>query len=139
MLIQKKKIPYGFVMDELASLEPTIRPMFGCHALYIGPKIVVILRNRPDHAYDNGVWIATTIEHHESLKKDFLSMRTIELFGSDVSSWQNIPADSDYFESEVLKLCRFINLGDERIGKVPKPKKKKLKNKIKTANDDSKL
>jgi hypothetical protein len=121
----KSKIPFEFVLDELAKLEPLVKHMFGCHALYLGTKIIVILRNRPDHALDNGVWIATTPEHHGSLKRDFPSMRSIELFGSPVSAWQNIPADSDDFEPAVLKLCKFIALGDERIGKIPKAKNKK--------------
>ena len=117
-----KSIPFNFVLDELYRLDPFVRPMFGCHAIYIGPKMVMILRRKDD--VDSGVWISTSREHHASLKKDFPSMRPIEIFGGK-GNWQLLPEDADDFESSVLKACSFIIMGDERIGKIPKPKKKK--------------
>ncbi len=99
--------------------------MFGCHAIYHGEKIVLITRNKPEHAYDNGVWLATTPEHHDSLKSEFPSLRSINLFGSKETAWQNIPAEADDFEEAVLKACALICKGDKRIGKIPKAKKRK--------------
>jgi hypothetical protein len=122
----KRKLPYAFVLEELAHLQPNTRPMFGCTAIYLGDKIVFILREREAHADDNGVWIATTSEHHASLQKDFPSMRSIRLFGTDgPSGWQNLPADCDDFEESVLKACALVEKGDPRIGKIPKGRKKK--------------
>ena len=120
-----KRIPFDFVLEELYSLEPTVRPMFGCYALYVRNKIVLILRLREDHSDDNGVWIATERIHHDSLKNEFPSMRTIRLFGETVSTWQNLPYEADDFEASVLRACELIRRNDARIGKIPKPRKKK--------------
>lgn len=96
--------------------------MFGCHALYVGQKIVLILRERKDHAEDNGVWVATEFEHHESLRKEIPSLRRIFLFGNKETVWQNIPLDSGNFEKEVIIACEMVKRGDKRIGKIPKKK-----------------
>ena len=53
--------------------------MFGCLAVYIEDKIVLILRDKREAISDNGVWLATTEEHHESLRREFGS-RSRELY-----------------------------------------------------------
>lgn len=122
-----KKIPFAFVLEELDRVQPFVRPMFGCYAVYVGEKLVLILRDRADHANDNGVWVAALKEQHTSLKKDFPCLRSIRLFGTMETVWQNIPKEEDDFEELVLKVCALIVKGDPRIGKIPKPKKKKSK------------
>ena len=117
-------VPFQFAIDYLYALNPIVKPMFGCHAVYIGNKIVLILRNKKDEKLDNGVWIATTLEHHQSLKKDFPGMRSISVLGSSVTGWQLLPLEADDFESSVIKACDFILKNDVRIGKIPLPKKK---------------
>jgi hypothetical protein len=117
-------IPFDFVLDELFAANPVTRPMFGGYAIYVKDKIVMMLRKKDTLAHDNGVWLATTFEHHESLKKELPSMRTIRLFGGKESGWQNLPDDAPDFEEEVMQACRLILKGDIRLGKVPKPKKK---------------
>ncbi len=124
----KSKIPFEFVLEELDRIAPRVKPMFGCYAIYVGEKLVLILRQRNDHSEDNGVWLAALHEHHASLKKDFPCMRTVRLLGSAESVWQNIPAEEDDFEELVLKACHFILKGDVRIGKIPK--KKKIRKKV---------
>ena len=57
---KKKKVAFDFVLEELYSLEPTVKPMFGSHAVYVKDKIVLILRCRESYQYDNGVWLATS-------------------------------------------------------------------------------
>jgi len=121
----KKKIPFEFVLEELDRLHPRVRAMFGCYAIYIEEKMVLILRQREDFRDDNGVWLATLHEHHPSLKKEFPPLRSIGFFGRRETVWQNIPADAADFEELALKACRLILKGDVRIGKIPKPKKKK--------------
>jgi hypothetical protein len=127
--MQKKStrnpIPFDFVLEQLYPVSPTVKPMFGCHALYIEDKIVVVLRNKETHVQDNGIWIATTPNHHPSLEKDFPSLRNISLLGTSQSSWRNLPSDDDNFESYAMKACEFILKGDPRIGKVPNKKAKK--------------
>src|SRR5690242_16401393 len=89
----RRIIPHEFVLDALTPLTPATRSMFGCLAVYVGEKIVLILRDRKDYPADNGVWLGTTAEHHESLRREFPSMRSIQLFGQPVTHWQNLPAD----------------------------------------------
>jgi hypothetical protein len=120
---KSKSIPFEFVLEQLAPLDVQVKPMFGCHALYVREKIVLILRKKENAEKDNGVWVATTPDHHKSLRKEFPSMREIGVFG-DKSSWQNIPSDSDDFEESVMKACGLILRNDPRIGKVPRPKKR---------------
>jgi hypothetical protein len=116
----KKHLPFEFVLDYLYPKEPTIKPMFGCFAIYIDRKIVLVLRDRKEHPADNGVWIATTKEHHASLKKEFPSMRSIKLLGKGVTGWQVLPASANDFESSVIRACECVLKGDPRIGKLPK-------------------
>jgi hypothetical protein len=117
---RRKVPPHEFVLDALAALGPTTRAMFGCVAVYVEDKIVLILRDRPDRTDDNGVWLATTAEHHASLKREFPHMRSIRLFGRPVTHWQVLPVDAPDFEELALRACALIRARDPRIGKVPK-------------------
>ena len=144
---RRKSVPHEFVLEALAEVEPRTNPMFGCLAVYVGKKIVMILRDkkadesrkktswardvrkrdrpeRPDVQVtrDNGVWLATTIEHHESLRREFPNMRSVAVFGKKVTGWQVLPADALDFESAALRACEMVVAGDGRIGKVPKKK-----------------
>ena len=116
---QRKVVPHEFVLDALASLSPRTRSMFGCLAVYVQDKIVVILRDKRDGTADNGVWLATTPEHHESLGREFPNMRSIQVLGKKVTGWQVLPADASDFEESALRACELIVSGDPRIGKVP--------------------
>jgi hypothetical protein len=115
----RKRVPFEFVLDALAARSPRTNPMFGCLAVYLQEKIVLILRDKPTAATDNGIWLATTHAHHESLRQDFPSLRSIGLLGKEVTGWQLIPADADDFENAALRACELILAGDRRIGKVP--------------------
>ena len=126
-LKQKKPIPHAFALEAIASLSPYTRPMFGCLAVYVGEKIVLILRDKPTCAADNGVWLATTEEHHDSLRSEFPDMRSIQVLGKPVTGWQVLPADSGDFETSVLRACELVLAGDARIGKVPGARKAKAR------------
>ncbi len=117
-----KTVPFEFVIDALAKADPRTRAMFGCTAVYLGDRITFILRDRADSVADNGVWFATTGEHHESLRRDFPTLRSIRVFQESPdqeTGWQVLPADADGFEADALKACRLALRGDLRIGKVP--------------------
>jgi len=101
--------------------------MFGCHAIYVKDKIIGVLRKKGVEDPDNGMWIATTPQHHASLKSEFPSLRSIKVLGGNGSSWQILPEDADDFEESVFNACDLILRGDSRIGKVPSPKRKKKK------------
>lgn len=119
----KKAIPHAFVLDRLARVEPETRPMFGCLAVYVGEKIVMALRDKPAPAEDNGVWLATSPEHHESLRAELPSLRSIGVLGTGVTGWQMIASDDEAFEEQVLAACAMVLADDPRIGKVPKPRR----------------
>ncbi len=125
-----KKIPFEYVLEELSALKPQTKPMFGCHAVYSGDKILIILRQRDDHIQDNGIWIATDTEHHDSLKKEFPAMRSIHvLSGGGETKWQNLPLDQTDFEEKSYLLCKLLLQKDKRIGKIPKSRRKVVKSK----------
>jgi hypothetical protein len=125
-----RKIPFEFIIELLLPLNPKVKPMFGCFAVYIGEKIMLVLRNRQDHEEANGIWIATKSEHHASLKQIFPSMHSVYILsdGKAETEWQMLPLDADDFESSAMKACELILRGDKRIGRIPKPRKKKGRN-----------
>ena len=123
----RKEIPYAFVLEELAPLEPYTKPMFGALAIYSGEKILFILRRKDPPNPDNGIWMATIGEHHASLQKDLPSMRSIEIFGPGPTGWQNIPEDDIRFEEDAFRAITLAIKRDPRIGKVPARKRPKKK------------
>ncbi len=116
---QRKVIPHEFVLEAIAPVSPWTRPMFGCLAVYVEDKIVLILRDKRDKTGDNGVWLATTEEHHQSLRREFPNMRSIRVLGKKVTGWQVLPTDAPDFEEAALHACELIVARDPRIGKVP--------------------
>jgi hypothetical protein len=121
----RKVVPFEFVLDAIALLSPRTRSMFGCLAIYVEDKIVLILRDKGDGSSDNGVWLATTKEQHESLRREFPNMRAIQGLGKEVTGWQVLPADAPDFEEAALRACELIMAMDPRIGKVPARKARK--------------
>jgi hypothetical protein len=117
---RRRIVPHEFVLDALAPLTPSTRLMFGCLAVYVEEQIVLILRDRDDGPEDNGVWLATAAEHHQSLQREFPRMRSIRLFGRKVTHWQVLPAEAPDFEKAALRACELIRARDPRIGKIPK-------------------
>jgi len=128
IVTRKKAPPFSFVLDELDELQPHTNPMFGCTAVYVGEKIVLILRERPTRPEDNGVWVATTREHHDSLRAELPSLSSIGVLSEGgITGWQKLPADGADFEDEVLRACALVRAGDPRIGKIPKRKAPRIK------------
>jgi hypothetical protein len=123
-LKKRKAVPHEFVLDAIAALSPQTRPMFGCLAVYVEDKIVLVLRDKVlrdkgKETADNGVWLATTKEHHPSLRLEFPNMRSIQVLGKKVTGWQVLPADAPDFEEAAMRACELIVARDPRIGKVP--------------------
>jgi hypothetical protein len=94
--------------------------MFGCLAAYVGEKIVLLLRDKREGTADNGIWLATTTEHHESLRRKFPNMRSIQIFGKKAPGWQVLPVDAEDFAEAALQTCGLFLAGDARIGKILK-------------------
>jgi len=116
----RKSIPHEFVLDALAPLTPRTRPLFGCLAVYFGSKIVLALRDKPTETSSNGVWLATTKEHHRSLQRELPYMQSIPVLDAGITGWQILPAHAPDFEEAALHACELIVAGDSRIGKVPR-------------------
>jgi len=124
---KRKGIPHEFVLEALAALSPRTRPLFSCVGVYVGEKIMFALRDRPAHPADNGVWLATTADHHESLRHEFPHLRSIQVLGEGVTGWQILPVDEPDFAESALRACELIAARDPRIGKVPKPRRARKK------------
>lgn len=117
-----QKIAFDFVIENLYSRHPQVKPMFGAHGVYVDNKIICILREKDSSSKDNGVWIASHAEHHASLKTLIPVLRKIEMFGENAGDWLLIPAEDEDFESHVNTFCNLVLQGELRIGKISKAK-----------------
>jgi hypothetical protein len=79
---RSKNIPFPFILDYLLPLEPHMKPFFGCYGVYLGEQIVFILRDKDTYTECNGLWIATSREHHKSLKKIFPSLTSVSVLNN---------------------------------------------------------
>ena len=66
-VVCRKRAPHQFVLDAIAEMHPMIRAMFGALAVYVGEKIVFLLRDGPCDPQADGVWLAIPTEFQESL------------------------------------------------------------------------
>ena len=58
---KRRTAPYAFIIEALAPLEPEVRPMFSGFAVYVGEKIVLMLRESQKQPEDNGVWLVSAV------------------------------------------------------------------------------
>jgi len=107
-------MPYSFISVYLQSLEPCIKVMFGNRVFYIGDKIYLATRDNMNDPKDNGLWIGTCLEHHESLKSQFPSL--VHLKAKNVKKWLLLPSTDDNFKSVAMQICDLIKNDDPRIG-----------------------
>lgn len=125
---RRKSPPYPFVLEALAPLEPEVKPMFSGYAVYVGDKIVLMLRDSPKGPKDNGLWLVlseTADPSDAAHRREFPSLRKIALLGDVIRHWLLIPADSPSFETEALHACELILKHDPRIGRIPESRKSK--------------
>ena len=125
----KKPVPFDFVLDELSGLEVHTRPMFGCTAIYVGEKIMLVLRKKEKSDIDTGIWVCIPDEHVVEVKKEFPVLRGVSFFEDPNSAWQTLHESVPEFEEIAFEICGMIRKRDPRIGRVPKrrrsPGKKK--------------
>jgi hypothetical protein len=122
----KQKPPHAFVLDALAPLHPEVRRMFSGFAVYIGDRIVCMLRDSPKSPRDNGVWLVlseTVNPADRALRREFPSLRSIELLGGKIGHWLLIPSDGPAFETEALHACDLLIRRDPRLGRIPKSRR----------------
>jgi hypothetical protein len=123
-------IPFPFIVDALAPLDPRVRPMFGGHSVYIGDKVVFMLRDHQKSPEDNGLWLIFANDFDagdapKALRKQFPSLRPIRLLSGKIKHWLVIPAKSPSFESESLSACDLLLARDPRLGRIPKSRQKR--------------
>jgi hypothetical protein len=119
---KRRSAPYPFLLEALAPLEPEVRPMFSGFAVYVGEKIVLMLRDSLKQPKDNGLWLVfsdTANLADPGIRQDFPSLRLIDLLGGKIGHWRLIPADSSTFESEALHACELLLKHDVRFGRIP--------------------
>lgn len=116
-----KAVPYDLVFDYLPQ-NVVVRPMFGMYYIYLNKKIMLILRKAGKNIDMNGVWVATTKQHHQSLEKEIPAMADFVLDNGEMhdSDWRLLKYDHDDFESAAIQVCELISHGDKRIGKETK-------------------
>jgi hypothetical protein len=123
---KRKSPPFPFLIEALAPADPEIKHMFGGHAVYIGDKIVAILRDSLKLPEDNGLWLVLSESvdpTSKALRKHFPSIRKIALLGDVIKHWLLIPSDSPTFEQESLHACDLILARDPQIGRIPKSRR----------------
>ena len=100
--------------------------MFSGFSVYLGDHIVCMLRDSPKSPRDNGVWLVlseTANPADPKLRREFPSLRPIELLGGAIGHWLLVPSDSPTFETEALHACDLLLRHDPRLGRIPKSRK----------------
>jgi hypothetical protein len=122
---KRKSPPYPFILEALDPLHPEVRPMFSGHAVYIGDKIVCMLRDHPKSPEDNGIWIvfAETFDTANDPKSEFPSIRPIKLLEGKIKHWLILPSEAPTFESESSHFCELLLTHDPRLGRIPESRK----------------
>ncbi len=96
--------------------------MFSGFAVYIGDRLVCMLRDHPKSPRDNGVWLVlsdTVNPTDPTLRRELPSLRSIELLAGKIGHWLLIPSDRPAFESEALHACDLLLRRDPRLGRIP--------------------
>ena len=109
--------PYLWIIEPLET-EPTliVKPMFGGRSVYVEGRIVLGLMAKTEPW--RGVLVATSHEHHASLRADCPSLRPHPVLGK----WLYLAEAEATFERDAGWLVRRIRARDPRIGVTPAPK-----------------
>ena len=110
--------PFAFVLDELHSIHPVVRRMFGMTYLYCEETLLLAIRDSARKPDTNGVWLYTQAEHLESLRREFPLLPGHYFWKSGKNGWVILASKLEYFEEYVLHACELIVHGDHRIGRV---------------------
>jgi hypothetical protein len=113
------QIPFDFVFDYLPD-SIVVKKMFGMHYIYLGRKLMLMLRKRNNEPGMNGIWVATNKKHHQSLKADAPGLAPLFIDDDWHSNWLQLKDDDEVFEDAVIKVCELISRGDPRLGRFTK-------------------
>jgi len=118
MVSARRQSPFAFVLEELSTVRPTLRRMFGFTYVYLGGRLLLALRESARQPRFNGVWLYTRAEHLESLRVDFPALPRRCFWKSGQNGWVIIAYELEGFEECALRACELILGGDRRIGRV---------------------
>jgi hypothetical protein len=118
----KRNPPHAFVLEALEPLHPEVRRMFSGFAVYVGNRLMCMLRESERSPQDNGVWLVLSEETNPAdrkLRREFPSLREIDLLNKKIGHWLLLPSDGTDFESEALHACDLLLRHDRRFGRIP--------------------
>jgi hypothetical protein len=114
----KSHIPFPFVLEELLSIRPTIKRMFGFTYVYLDQKLLFSLRDIVKQPGSNGMWVYTTAEQIDILAKEFPQLPRRQLWRSGKNAWVILASRLEAFEEFAFRACELILNGDQRIGRI---------------------
>jgi len=123
LLKSKEAIPFPFILDELISIRPTVKHMFGFTYVYLEDKLLFSLRKSSKPRSSNGMWLFTTTEHLDGLGDEFPQLSKRYRWRSGKNGWVILPLKHADFEEYAFKACELILSGDRRIGRVTRAKR----------------
>jgi hypothetical protein len=92
--------------------------MFGFTYVYVDEKLLFSLRHSVRKPGSNGMWLYTTVEHLESLGREFPELSKRYLWRSGRNAWVILASKLEGFEEYAFRACELILNGDQRIGRV---------------------
>ncbi|HJX89120.1 MAG TPA: hypothetical protein VJ372_01420 [Pyrinomonadaceae bacterium] len=116
--MKRTMIPFPFVMEELMSIRPTIKNVFGFTYIYLDDRLLCALRDSTKQLGSNGMWLFTTTAYVESLGHEFPHLSRRYLWRSGTNAWVILPSRLAEFEEYAFKACELILNGDRRIGRI---------------------
>ena len=119
---RERRDPFPFVLEELNSIRPTIKRMFGFTCVYLDERLLCSLRDSARQPGSNGMWLYTTTEHIESLGREFPQLPKRQLWRSGKNAWVVLASRLEDFEEYAFKACELILKGDQRIGRITRGK-----------------
>jgi hypothetical protein len=114
----KSAVPFPFVLDELESLRPTVKKVFGFTHVYLGEKLLFSLRDATRQRGTNGMWLYTTTDHADSLAAEFPDLPRRQIWRSGKKAWVVLASRLGDFEENAFRACELILRGDQRIGRL---------------------
>lgn len=114
----KSRVPFPFVLEELVSIRPRTKRMFGFTHVYLDQKLLFSLRDSVKQPGSNGMCIYTTAEHIDSLAKEFPQLPRQQLWRSGKNAWLILASRLEDFEEFAFRACELILSRDQRIGRV---------------------
>ncbi|MEP6671078.1 MAG: hypothetical protein ABJF10_18100 [Chthoniobacter sp.] len=120
--IRQARIPHrhAWLWEPLEEI-PTffLRSMFGCKAVYLDGKIVVVFCTKAEPWC--GMLVCTDREHHPSLTAEFSELVSHPILGK----WLYLSESHDRFDRLAERIVRLALKHDPRVGVVPALKKKR--------------